>query len=137
VSNYIVVDASIWVARLIANDAWHDHARDWLDAQRTRGARFVSPALLLVEVAAAIARRTSEPELARRAVDALQHLPDLRLVAMDQAVVETAATVAVDLGVRGADAFYIAIAQRLNLPLATLDADQRKRASRVVATLSV
>jgi len=136
VNEYIVVDASIWVARLIEKDASHPLCRTWLDDRRAAGTRFLAPALLLVEVAAAISRRTGEPELARRAVDALRSLPDLRLVEMDQEVVATATSIAIDLGVRGADAFYIAIAQRLALPLATLDVDQRRRAERVVTTLS-
>ena len=135
-TDYVVVDASIWVARLIKQDALHTLSRTWLEDQRAAGTRFLAPALLLVEVAAAISRRTGEPELARRAVDALRNLPDLRLVEMDQAVVATATSIATDLGVRGADAFYIAIAQRLNLPLATLDVDQRRRAAGVVTTLS-
>jgi len=136
VTDYVVVDASIWVARLIKQDALHTLSRTWLEDQRVAGMRFLAPALLLVEVAAAISRRTGEPELARRAVGALRNLPDLRLVEIDQAVVATATSIATDLGVRGADAFYIAIAQRLNLPLATLDVDQRRRAAGVVTTLS-
>ncbi|MBC8508251.1 MAG: type II toxin-antitoxin system VapC family toxin [Anaerolineales bacterium] len=131
-SNYLVVDASLWVARLIAQDAFHELSRQWLDAQRAQGVQFVSPTLLLVEVAAAISRRTGNSELAKKAVEALQALPDLRLVEMDQSVVQAAVDAGADLGVRGADAVYIAVAQQLSLPLATLDNDQRERASRVV-----
>ena len=131
-SNYIVVDASLWVARLIAQDAFHDLSRRWLDAQRSQGVQFVAPTLLLVEVAAAISRRTGDSGQAQLAAEALENLPDLRLVEMDQSVVQTAVRAGADLGVRGADALYIAIAQELTLPLATLDADQSERGSRVV-----
>jgi predicted nucleic acid-binding protein len=133
-SNYLVVDASVWVARLIAQDAFYDLSRRWLDVQRAEGVQFVSPTLLLVEVAAAISRRTGDSELAQKATEALENLPDLRLVEMDQSVVQTAVCAGADLGVRGADALYIAIAQQLTLPLATLDTDQSERASRVVET---
>ncbi len=135
--DYVVVDASLWVARLVGEDAFHALSRAWLEAQRAAGTRFLAPALLLVEVAAAISRRTGEPELARRAVDALHNLPDLRLIAMGQTVVTTATQITIDVGVRGADAFYVAIAQRLGLPLATLDVDQRERASCVVNVLDL
>ncbi|RMH44229.1 MAG: PIN domain-containing protein, partial [Gammaproteobacteria bacterium] len=124
-SGYIVVDASLWVARLVANDVFHTRSRAWMEAQRAAGIRFIAPALLLVEVAAAISRPTGNPALARRAVGTLQSLADLRLVEMDRRLVQTATQVATDLGVRGADAFYIAVARQLNLPLATLDVDQR------------
>ena len=133
-SDYVVVDASLWVARLVAGDVFHEVSRAWMTAQRAEGTRFLAPALLPVEVAAAISRRTGDTALAQRAVAALEALPDLRLVAMDEALVQTAVDVAAELGVRGADAFYIAVAQRLRVPLATLDADQRARAARVVET---
>jgi len=118
-SKYLVVDASVWVARLIAQDAFHDLSRRWLNVQREHGVQFVAPTLLLVEVAAAISRRTGDRELAKQAVEALEALADLRLVEMDQSVVQSAVNAGADLGVRGADAFYIAIAQQLFLPLAT------------------
>ena len=136
-SPYIVIDASLWVARLVEGDAFHQISRRWLEAQRAEGKRFLSPALLMVEVAAAISRRTAKPALARRAVVVLQKLPDLRLVAMDQNIVQMAADVASELGVRGADAFYIAVAQHLNLPLATLDVDQRERAKQIITVQKI
>ncbi|RLD07579.1 MAG: hypothetical protein DRI56_06615 [Chloroflexota bacterium] len=134
---YVVVDASIWVARLIDGDVFHSISRQWLDKQRDKGMSFLAPTLLLVEVAAAISRRTGSSDLAQRAIDALENLPNLRLIDMDHKVVQTAIRVGVDLGVRGADAFYIAIAQNLNLPLATLDIDQRERGSQIVETLDL
>ncbi len=136
-NNYVVVDASIWVARLIDGDVFHSISRQWLDKQRDKGMSFLAPTLLLVEVAAAISRRTGSSDLAQRAIDALENLPNLRLIDMDHKVVQTAIRVGVDLGVRGADAFYIAIAQNLNLPLATLDKDQCERGSQLVETLDL
>jgi predicted nucleic acid-binding protein len=136
-SHYVVVDASVWVARLVDQDIFHAHSRAWLASQRANGVRFLAPTLLLVEVAAAISRRTGDSTLAQRAVAALESLPDLRLVDMDRSVVMAATKVAVELDVRGADAFYIAIARQLSLPLATLDADQLERASHVVDTWEI
>ena len=136
-SNYLVVDASVWVARLIAQDAFHELSLLWLVAQRDKGVQFVAPTLLLVEVAAAISRRTGDSGLASKAAEAIENLPDLRLVEMDQSVVKTAVHAGADLGVRGADAIYIAIAQQLSLPLVTLDKDQRHRASRVIETWEI
>ncbi len=136
-SDYVVVDASVWVARLIDQDTFYSISRQWLDEQRANVVRFLAPTLLLVEVAAAISRRTGDSHLAQRSVGALENLPDLRLVDMDRNVVQIAAHVGADLGVRGADAFYIAIAQQLNLPLATLDIDQRERANKVISILEI
>lgn len=136
-SKHVVVDASLWVARLIENDGFHELSSQWLDFQRSQGIQFVSPTLLLVEVAAAISRRTGVSALGKQAAEALENIPDLRLVEMDHEVVEAAIQVGADLGVRGADALYVAIANLLTLPLATLDTDQRNRADQLVETLKV
>ena len=130
---FIVVDASVWVSRLVSKDAFHRTVKDWMEQQRSEGAIFLSPAMLLPEVAGAISRRTGEARLARNAIDGLKRLPGLRLVEMDQPIVQEAARLAADLGLRGADSFYVAVAARLNLPLATLDVDQKTRAASSIA----
>ena len=130
---FIVVDASVWVSRLVPKDVFHQTVKIWMEKQRSEGATFLSPALLLPEVAGAISRRTGEPRLAQRATDSLARLPGLRLVEMDQPLVQEAARLAADLGLRGADSLYVAVASRLNLSLATLDEDQKTRATSVIA----
>ena len=131
-NDYVVVDASLWVARLVAGDTFHQVSRDWLEKQRMGGVQFLAPSLLLVEVAGAIARRTGEADLAKRAVSALDGLDGLRLVEMEADLVRRAAGLAANQGLRGADAIYVAVAARLDVPLATLDLDQQSRAANVV-----
>ncbi len=128
----VVVDASVWVSRLVLKDVFHSLVKAWMQARRDQGVTFLSPALLLPKVAGAISRRTGDPKLARQALDHLQNLPGLRLVQMDQPTVQDASQLAASLGLRGADSDYVAVAARLNLPLATLDADQHARAASVI-----
>ncbi|MEJ2262087.1 MAG: type II toxin-antitoxin system VapC family toxin [Anaerolineales bacterium] len=128
---FIVVDASIWVSRLVLKDVFHRPVKVWMEQQRAEGTIFLSPALLLPEVAGAISRRTGEPQLAKKAIDSLMRLPGLRLVEMDQPIVQEAASLASDLGLRGADSIYVAVCARLNLPLATLDEDQKTKAASI------
>jgi predicted nucleic acid-binding protein len=55
---------------------------------------------------------------------------------IDAGLARAAADVAADSMLRGADAFYVAVAHALNLPLITLDAELHRRAAgfvRVVA----
>jgi predicted nucleic acid-binding protein len=52
---------------------------------------------------------------------------------MERSLAEIAANLAAELGLRGADSVYVAVAVRLNLPLTTLDADQKTRAAARVA----
>lgn len=131
--NFIVVDASLWVARLVPKDAFHITVRTWMDVSRAEDIEFLAPALLLAEVGGAIARGTGEADLASRAVDYLENIPGLRLVEMDRRLLDQAAHLAAELGLREADSTYVAVARRLNIPLATLDSDQRERASQRVA----
>lgn len=77
-------------------------------------------------------RRTGDTALAERAVQNLQALPGLRLIEMNQTVIQTAAQLASSCGMRGADSVYAAVAHQLNIPLATLDADQRAKAGKTV-----
>jgi predicted nucleic acid-binding protein len=128
--NYIVVDAGVWVARLVPQDAFHAAVRTWMESRRGEETEFLAPALLLAEVAGAVARRTGDAALARQAVEHLERLPGLRLVEMDHALLDEAAHLAAELGLRGADSTYVSVASRLNIPLATLDADQCERAAK-------
>ena len=125
----IVVDASVWVARLVPQDIFHRSTREWMEARRAENTLFVSPALLLPEVAGAISRRTHRSDQADQAVVTLQRLPGLRLIEMEHTLVETASRLASRLGLRGADAIYVAAADYLNLPLCTLDLEQARRAA--------
>jgi predicted nucleic acid-binding protein len=52
---------------------------------------------------------------------------------MNQSVVQMAAQLAASCGMRGADSVYTAVAHQLNIPLATLDADQRTKAGQMVS----
>jgi predicted nucleic acid-binding protein len=126
---FFVVDASVWTARLVPQDIFHQAVKTWMERQRLAGMTLLSPALLLVEVAGAISRRTGDANLAWQAVDRLERLPGLRLVQMDYTLVKESARLAANLGLRGADAVYVGLAVILNLPLTTLDMDQRKRAA--------
>lgn len=134
---YLVVDASLWVARFVPQDAYYKPVKDWLTAKRNEDIGFVSPSLLLAEVGGAISRRTRQPALALRAIERLQHLPGVQLVDMDFALAQEAALLAAQLGLRGADSFYVAVAARLDLPIVTLDEDQKEKAAKRVTVVEL
>src|SRR5437773_1369529 len=83
-----------------------------------------------------IARRTRDRKLARRAIERLLRLSTLRIVTVDWRLAEHAASLAADLRLRGADATYVAVADRLHLPLVTWDREQRERAKEAVRTVT-
>jgi predicted nucleic acid-binding protein len=134
---FIVLDASVWVSRLISQDEFHASVKLWMEQQREAGVEFISPALLLAEVGGAISRRTGNPEFGELAIDQLGNLPGLRLVEMDNDLMHDAAHLAARLGLRGADSVYVAVACQLDLPLVTFDLDQSDRAKARVSVQSV
>ncbi len=124
-----VVDASVWVSRFVPNDIHHQSSYHWLEVTLNSGELLAAPALLLVEVAGAVSRRTGRPELAARAVDLLEQLPNSRLVTVDAQLARLAARLAGQHRLRGADAPYVALAQQLGFSLVTWDQEQAERGS--------
>ena len=56
---------------------------------------------------------------------------------MDNELVHEAACLAAELGLRGADSIYVAVALQLNLPLVTFDVDQREQAQARISIRSI
>ena len=129
----IVVDASVWVSSLIAQDVNHHLSRAWLDQYTLSGGFVAAPLLLLAEVAGAVSRRLGSPQHGEQAADRLRRTSGLRLVSGDLAFGQMAARLAARLRIRGADATYVAVAYVLNVPLVTWDRDQHQRAASVVS----
>ncbi len=126
----VVVDASVWVSCLVPQDVHHEASRLWFESFTADGGRLVAPILLLPEIAGAISRRTGAPDLAHQAVRQLQRLRTLRLVALDRRLGQAASQLAADLGLRGADATYVAIADQLKIPLLTWDNEHVEKAGK-------
>lgn len=100
---------------------------------QTGGGRVAVPTIFLAEIGGAVARRTGEVALARRAVSTFTRLPSVELVPGTQRIGILAAAPAIDLRLRGADAVYIAVAAHLNAPLVTWDQEQLTRGSAAIA----
>ena len=133
---FIVVDASVWVARLVSQDVFYGPVKEWMSARVADDDQFLAPSLLLAEIGGAISRRTT-PSLALKAIEQVQNLPGLQLVEMDHSLLLESAQLAAKLGLRGADLTYVAVAARLDLPLATLDVDQAAKAGKRVKVMEI
>jgi predicted nucleic acid-binding protein len=134
---FVVVDASVWVSRLIESDEFHIAVKHWMSSQREQDTTFVSPSLLLAEVGGVISRVTGKPELGLNAIQKIENLPDVRIVEMDKALMDDASCIAAKYGLRGADSVYVAVASTLKIPLATFDVDQRERGSKLVDVVEI
>ena len=130
----VVMDASIWVSQLRPQDANHNASRLWMERYTAAGGLLVAPIFLLIEVAAAISRRTGEPTLAEKAIEDLNSIDAIQFVPLDSVLVQAAVNIAADLQLRAGDAIYVAVAQQLNLPLVSWDKEQLQRAGNILAT---
>ena len=135
--SFVVTDASLWMARFVPQDVFHSVVKSWLDERRAEGTQFLAPAYLLPEVGGVISRRTGDSGLGKQILESLENLPGLRFVDIDSALLREAARLAVELGLRGADSLYVAVAARLTIPLVTLDAEQQERSAGTVEIISL
>lgn len=128
----VVVDASVWVSIIMRQDTNHAQSFAWWQRYVGSGGLIFAPELLLVEVSAAVGRRTQHQQLAVQAVTFLQQATGLQFVAVDTNLILDAADLAGRLNIRAADAIYVATAHQKALPLVSWDNEQLNRATTVL-----
>jgi len=129
-----VIDASVYVTMLDANDPERANCLAWFTTAATTDETIVAPSLILSEVAAAISRGRGDAELAKAIVRTLEESAVVNLVAVTPQLAKRAGVIAADQRVRGADAVYLALAQQLGDVLVTLDRQQLQRGAAVAQT---
>jgi predicted nucleic acid-binding protein len=103
-----------------------------LTAIQERDDPIIVPALLVPEIASAVARASDDRAAALQYAYATAALPHLTAVALTSSLARQAAELAATHRLRGADAVYVAIARRYGTTLVSRDEEQRSRGSAVV-----
>lgn len=129
----VIIDASVWVAFFLTTDSTHRTSYIWIDHHTSAGGMLVAPSILLTEVAAAIARRLGQPQMALHAAATISNLNLMRIVPMDGALMQEATVIAANLRLRGADSIYVATAKQLGIPLLTWDHEQLTKSVGVIS----
>jgi predicted nucleic acid-binding protein len=132
----IVLDASVWVSLLLADDAHNQETTFWIANQLEKQQVFAVPSIFAVEVGGAVRRRTGNAEDARRAVNRIHRDPYFHITDLDMRFAAIAAGTAIQFALKGADAIYVALAQRLKLPLVTWDNEQLERAGQIIEVMT-
>jgi predicted nucleic acid-binding protein len=130
----MVVDATVWVGWLLSRDAHHASCRTWLEQQALAGTELAMPSIAAVEIAGAVARRVHAAPLGRAACARVLRFPRLRIYDLPFRRAMAAVDLADVAHMRGADLIYVQLAAELKVALITLDREQAKRGSAVVAT---
>jgi predicted nucleic acid-binding protein len=129
------VDASVHVSALNPSETGSAHSQAFLAYARQHRLPLICPTLLVVEVAAAVARALDDAQRALVLVAALRDLSHQALIPLDEALTDRAALLSAHVRLRGADAVYAAVAQQYGTTLVTLDRQQLDRLAGTVGVL--
>jgi predicted nucleic acid-binding protein len=115
------------VSRFLIDDTFYAASRSWLQDMTSQGLPLIAPAIMLAEVAGAVARRTGSSQLGYQIAQRIRQVPTLQLVAISAELGDFAAQVASTSRLRGADALYVAVAHQLQMSLVSWDREQIDR----------
>lgn len=131
-TSYLVLDSSVIIGALRKPEKKHQECLNLL--QRIKSGQFIAlePYSVLVEVVAAIKRRTGSTDLAMRVKRDLQDINTLKFLELTACRADDAAEIASKTAVRGMDALLVQVAREFSAPLVTLDVDIIDKAKSVV-----
>ena len=132
----VTVDASVFVNALSPDEERSDESAEFISRLKQDGVVLIEPTLFMTEIAASIARKQDNSEIALEILHELRRFPKLTLIDLDEDFAEYAGQVAAAHRLRGSDAVYAAVALRFGCELFTLDKEQLERLPRIVAVRS-
>lgn len=128
----ITIDSSVIVASLLEKEKDHTKALNLWKEVIVGNVAAIMPYTVLVEVVAAIKRRTGQRDLAEKVKDELLSIESVNFAIMDPEAALEAADIAIETGVRGMDAVVIQTAKEYNTTLISLDAEMVEKASKKI-----
>lgn len=121
------IDASVYINALNPAEAGSPESQAFLERVHRQGIRVFSPTLLLVELAAVVARVFNDTQRGIAYALAVRHLPGQVWLPLDRTLAEVALALAAEHRLRGADAVYTAVARQTGAILVTRDQQQLTR----------
>lgn len=131
-TGYLVLDSSIIVAALREAEDKHQECLNLLGKVKDGEFIALEPYSVLVEVVAAIKRRTGSTDLAMRVKRDLLDITALKFLELTSHRAEEAAEIASEIAVRGMDAVVVQMSREFDVPLVTLDTEIIAKAKPVV-----
>lgn len=132
----VTLDASVWLAALWTHEAGHADAVRCMEHVDRQQIRMLQPTLFLPEVCGAMRRQTGRDEQAAALAQTLLCAPLITMCPLTADVAGEAAACALRLGLRGADAVYVATARMEQSTLITLDLEVIERARVLIDVVS-
>lgn len=123
-----IIDASVLVSAFKADEDQHLASLEFLSTSIECGVQLCAPAILFPETAAAFSRPGKNTRLASRIMEQIRVWTPIRIHPIDEPLALAAEKVALECFIRGADASYAALADRLGAPLVSWDRELLARA---------
>lgn len=128
----ITIDSSVIVAALHEKEVKHKECKSLFEKVKNGEYLAIEPFIVLVEVVAAIKRRTGSSRLAERVKTDLCNIDSIVFMEVVSYRAHEAADIAKEIGVRGMDAIVIQIAREFNVPLVSLDSEMLERSKSII-----
>jgi len=128
----LTIDSSVIIASLLKKEPRHKEALEIWNAVLSGRNVAVMPYSVLVEVVAAIKRRTGSESLAMQVKQELLNIEAISFVILDDKSAVEAADLAAETGVSGMDALLIQVAKEFGTELISFDEEMM---SKVVSLL--
>jgi len=128
----LTIDSSVIISSLLKNEPHHKEALlIWEDV--LKGKCFViNPFSVLVEVVAAIRRRTGLASLAMEVKKELIDTENVSFVILDDKAAVEAAEIAAKTGLRGMDALVVQVAKEYNAEIISFDKEMMRKSRAVL-----
>ncbi|MCG2786574.1 MAG: type II toxin-antitoxin system VapC family toxin [Anaerolineae bacterium] len=129
----VTIDASVFVNAFSPTEVGSDNSLAFIEKMQKDNLPIIAPTLLITEIAAAIARKKGDSELAISIANQVANLPNLMLIDLDKSLARLAAETAAAHKLRASDAVYVAVSLRFGTTLVTLDREQLERFDQAVS----
>lgn len=134
---YLSIDSSVIIASLRKEEKKHKSCRRLLERVKNREFIALEPYTVLVEVTAAMRRRTGSEMLSERIKKDLESIDSILFFDLNHIRADDAARISAKIGVRGMDAVVVQIAVENKCARVTLDDEMSKKSQSIVEIKSV
>ena len=128
----LTLDTSVIIAALRKQEEHYQACRAILEQVNDGLYIAVEPYTVLVEIAAAIKRRTGSQKLSERVIKGVLSIDTIHFLDLDTARAKRAVEIAQRFGVRGMDAIVIQIAEEFGATLVSLDMEMLEKVKTLV-----
>ena len=130
----VTLDSSVIVTAIRVQEEHHEACKALLEKVKDGDFVSVQPYTVLVEVGAAIRRRTGSQSLSERVVEDLRGIDSLFFLELDATRAQRAIELAQMSGLRGMDAVIVQIAEEFSATLVSLDFQMMSSVQGIVET---